>query len=220
MKTNEVVFILDKSGSMSNLVSDTIGGFNSILKEQSENGEGEVLVSTVLFNERRKVLYDRVKIADVPEMTTKDYKPSGCTALIDAIGYSIKHIKKIYKYIREEDVPDHTLFVIITDGLENSSRDFSSSEVKKMIKEQQDKHNWEFLFIGANIDAIETATHYGIDRDYSFNYLADETGTSKVYDAVSKKVSMTRNAVRNMKSSNFCLCAITADYEKRSKKKK
>lgn len=117
-------------------------------------------------------------------------------------------------------MPDHTLFVIITDGLENSSRDFSSSEVKKMIKEQQDKHNWEFLFIGANIDAVETAAHYGIDRDYSFNYLADETGTSKVYDAVSKKVSMIRNAVRNMKSSNCCLCAITADYEKRSKKKK
>lgn len=217
MKTNEVVFILDKSGSMSDLVSDTIGGFNSILDEQKEKNDGEVLVSTVLFNENRKVLHDRVKIADVPKMTRKDYRADGSTALIDAIGYSIKHIKDVHKYIREEDIPEHTLFVIITDGCENSSSVFSFKEVKMMIKEQQEKSNWEFLFIGANIDAVGTASNYGICEDYAFNYLADRIGTKKVFGAISKKVSATRKAMKCCKASNSCMGEITKDYNARRK---
>ena len=218
MKTNEVVFIIDKSGSMSNLVSDTIGGFNSMLNEQKANNEdGKVLVSTVLFNERRKVIHDREDITSIKEMTNKDYVPSGCTALIDAIGYSIKHIDSVHKYIREEDIPDHTLFIIITDGLENASHKYSSDEVKKMIKDRQNKKNWEFMFIGANIDAIETAEDMGIDRDYSFNYISDSVGQGVVYGSISKKISASRKATRFCKSSNDCMKDVTTDYNKRKK---
>lgn len=218
MKTNEVVFIIDKSGSMSDLVSDTIGGFNSMLNEQKENNEdGKVLVSTVLFNERRKVVHDREDIANINEMTKKNYVPSGCTALIDAIGYGIKHISNIYKYIRPEDIPDHTLFIIITDGLENASHTYSSDEVKKMIKEKQDKDNWEFMFIGANIDAVETAEDMGIYNDYAINYMADGLGQGLVYKSVSKKISASRKAKRFCKTSNACFAEVTTDYNRRKK---
>lgn len=221
MKTNEVVFIIDKSGSMCDLVGDTIGGFNSVLKEQkANNNDGKVLVSTVLFNEQRKVIHDREDIANVREMVSKDYVPAGSTALIDAIGYSIKHIDSVYKYIREEDIPEHTLFVIITDGYENASHVYSSDEVKKMIKDRQDNKNWEFLFIGANIDAVETASNIGIDREYAFNYIADKIGNSIVYDCISEKISTVKKAVRGCKSSNESLCKITKDHKKRSKAKK
>ena len=219
MKTNEVVFIIDKSGSMSNLVSDTIGGFNSMLKEQKENNEdGKVLVSTVLFNERRKVIHDREDISKIEEMTKKNYVPSGCTALIDAIGYGIKHIDSVHKYIREEDIPEHTLFIIITDGLENASHDYSSDEVKDMIKERQEKKNWEFLFIGANIDAVETGKDIGICEDYLFNYIADGVGQAEVYRGISRKITASRKAAKCCKSSNSCMDSITRDYNKRKKK--
>ena len=219
MKTNEVVFIIDKSGSMSDLVSDTIGGFNSMLNEQKENNvDGKVLVSTVLFNERRKVVHDREDIVNVKEMTKKNYVPSGCTALIDAIGYGIKHISNIHKYIRPEDIPDHTLFIIITDGLENASHTYSSDEVKEMIKEKQDKDNWEFMFIGANIDSVETAEDMGIDKDYAINYMADGIGQGLVYKSVSKKISASRKAKRFCKSSNVCMKAVTEDYNRRKKR--
>ena len=219
MKTNEVVFIIDKSGSMSDMVSDTIGGFNSMLREQKENkDDGNVLVSTVFFNEYREVVHDREDIANIPELTKKDYVPCGCTALLDAIGYGIKYIKKVHKVIRPEDIPDHTVFIIITDGLENASHHYGSSQIKKMIKEQQDKHNWEFIFIGANIDAVETADEMGIDNDSAFNYISDGIGNDLLYGSVSKKINIVRKTERMRKSSNLCFNDITEDYNKRTKK--
>ena len=161
MKNNmtELVFILDRSGSMAGLESDTIGGFNSMIEKQKKQ-----YVSTVLFDDESEVLYDRVKLGDVPKMTDKDYTVRGCTALIDAIGGAIHHIGNIHKYARPEDVPEHTMLVITTDGQENASHRYTSEQVKKIIERQKEKYGWEFLFIGANIDAVETAARYGIDE--------------------------------------------------------
>ena len=156
----ELVFILDRSGSMSGLESDTIGGFNAMIEKQKKQ-DGDCYVSTVLFDNESRVLHDRIKLADVPKMTDEDYTVGGCTALIDAIGGAIHHIGNIHKYARPEDVPAHTMFVITTDGMENASHRYSSEEVKKMIERQKTKYGWEFLFIGANIDAVETAKHFG-----------------------------------------------------------
>jgi uncharacterized protein YegL len=193
MKNNvtELVFILDRSGSMSGLEADTIGGFNSMIKKQRAE-DGECYVSTVLFDNESEVLHDRVKLADVPQMTENDYTVRGCTALIDAIGGAIKHISNIHKYARPEDVPEHTMFVITTDGQENASRRYTSDAVKKMIEQQKEQHGWEFLFIGANIDAVETAKRYGIDRNRAVNYNADAQGTSVLYETVSKAVCSVR----------------------------
>ena len=155
----EIVFILDRSGSMGGLENDTIGGFNAMLKEQKEKDD-KAFVTTVLFDHERFTLHDRLPIEKVPEMTAKDYTVRGCTALLDAIGYTIEHIKRIHHYARREDVPASTMFVITTDGYENASRHYSGPAVKKMINAQK-KKGWEFLFIGANIDAIATARDYG-----------------------------------------------------------
>ncbi|MBQ4251549.1 MAG: VWA domain-containing protein, partial [Erysipelotrichaceae bacterium] len=163
----ELVFILDRSGSMSGLEGDTVGGYNSMLEKQRKE-EGECLVSTVLFNSTSQVICDRQDIKKVRNMEPEDYFPSGCTALIDAMGDAIKHIKNVHKYIREEDVPEHTLFVITTDGYENASRRYSAAEVRKMVSAQKEA-GWQFLFLGANIDAVETARSYGIDEDKSVN---------------------------------------------------
>lgn len=218
MKTNEVVFILDRSGSMEGLEKDTIGGFNRILKEQKENkDDGEVLVSTVLFDDERIVLHDRKNINDIERMTEKEYVPRGSTALIDALGYSIKHITNIHKYIREEDVPEHTLFVIITDGMENASHDFSSDEVKKMIKHEEEKYGWEFMFIGSNIDAVETAKGYGISAEYAFNHIGDEVSTEIVFGGISEKITNTRRMKRGKNSLNTCMDDVTKDYNRRKK---
>ena len=187
----ELVFILDRSGSMEGLEADTIGGFNSMLKKQREQ-EGDVLVSTVLFDDESIVLHDRLPLQDVPTMTGKDYCPRGCTALIDAIGGAIRHIRNIHKYARPEDVPAHTLFVITTDGMENASHCFSSAEVKKMIQHQEKEHGWEFLFIGANIDAVDTASKIGIRKDRAVNYHADRKGTKVLYDALATPISRMR----------------------------
>ncbi len=187
----ELVFILDRSGSMSGLESDTIGGFNGMITDQKKK-DGRCFVSTVLFDHEILTLYDRVPLEKIEKMTDKDYQVRGCTALLDAIGTSIVHIENIHKYIREEDVPENTVFVIITDGLENASKEFSSDKVKKMIESKKKKNNWEFLFIGANIDAVETASHIGINRDRAVNYHADECGTSVVYSTVSNAVSRVR----------------------------
>ena len=185
MKNNvtELVFILDRSGSMSGLEADTIGGFNSMLEKQKAE-DGHCYVSTVLFNGESLVIHDRLALAEVPKMTAKDYTVGGCTALIDAIGDAVKHISNVHKYIRAEDVPAHTLFVITTDGEENASRRYSSDKVKAMIKEKQEM-GWEFLFIGANIDAVETAARYGISADRAANYHADAKGTEMLYKSVS-----------------------------------
>ncbi|MCI6560748.1 MAG: VWA domain-containing protein [Oscillospiraceae bacterium] len=218
MKNNitELVFILDRSGSMSGLESDTIGGFNSMIKKQKKL-EGDCYVSTVLFDNESKVLHDRVKLRDVPEMTDNDYTVGGCTALIDAIGGAIHHIGNIHKYARAEDVPEHTMFVITTDGQENASHRYTSEQVKKMIERQKEKYGWEFLFIGANIDAVETAARYGISRDRAVNYNADGDGTHILYDSVTKAVFNVRSSapLRADWSKD-----IDADYMKRGKKRK
>lgn len=178
MKNNmtELVFILDRSGSMAGLESDTVGGFNSMIEKQKKQ-DGECYVSTVLFDNESEVLHDRMKLGDVPKMTENDYTVRGCTALIDAIGGAIHHIGNIHKYARPEDVPEHTMFVITTDGQENASHRYTSEQVKNMIDRQKEKYGWEFLFIGANIDAGETAARYGISRDRAVNYNSDGEGT-------------------------------------------
>ena len=211
----ELVFILDRSGSMSGLESDTIGGFNSMI-EQQKKLDGECLVSTILFDDESKVLHDRVKLADIPKMTDKDYVVGGCTALIDAIGGAIKHIESIHKYARPEDVPTNTMFVITTDGMENASHVYSSKQVKKMI-EQQKERGWEFLFIGANIDAVETAAYYGIDKNRAVNYNADSVGTRVLYESVGR-VTCEMRACKAI--SEDWDKDITADYQRRSQEKK
>ena len=190
----ELVFILDRSGSMSGLESDTIGGFNAMIEKQRKQ-EGTCYVSTVLFDDESRVLHDRVKLESVPKMTDRDYTVGGCTALIDALGGAIHHIGNIHKYARPEDVPANTMFVITTDGMENASRHYSSEQVKKMIERQKEKYGWEFLFIGANIDAVETASRYGIGADRAVNYNADEKGTRIVYDTVAEAVCNVRASV-------------------------
>lgn len=187
----ELVFILDRSGSMGGLESDTIGGFNSLIEKQRKQ-DGECYVSTVLFDNVSEVIHDRVKLADVKPMTEKEYFVRGCTALIDAIGGAIHHIGNIHKYARPEDVPEHTMFVITTDGLENASHKYSSDEVKKMVERQKEKYGWEFLFIGANIDSVETAKHFGIGADRAVNYHADSQGTEVLFDTVAETVCCMR----------------------------
>lgn len=189
--TTELVFILDRSGSMAGLESDTIGGFNSMIKKQ-KNQDGKCYVSTVLFDDRIEVVHDRVELSSIKEMTGNDYYVRGCTALIDAIGLSIRHIANIHKYARPEDVPENTLFVITTDGMENASHQFSSDEVKRMIEKEKAKYGWEFIFIGANIDAVETAKQFGINSDRAVNYHADSKGTKVLYEAVSDAVCNVR----------------------------
>lgn len=187
----ELVFIIDRSGSMGGLESDTIGGFNSLVEKQKKQ-DGKCYVTTVLFDNLIETIHDRKELADIRKLTDKDYYVRGCTALIDAIGTSVKHIANIHKYARAEDVPEHTMFVIITDGMENASREFSSDEVKKMIETHKKNDGWEFLFIGANIDAVETAKGFGIDEECSVDYRADKRGTSVVYNAMEKAVGCIR----------------------------
>ena len=193
MKNNitELVFILDRSGSMSGLESDTIGGFNSLIEKQRKQ-DGECYVSVVLFDNRSEVLYDRVELKDVRKMTERDYTVHGCTALIDAVGGAIKHIGNIHKYARPEDVPEHTMFVITTDGMENASRHYSSAQVKRMVQQRKEKDGWEFLFIGANIDSVDTAGRIGIDSNRAVNYHADKIGTAVLYEAVSVSIGNVR----------------------------
>ncbi len=189
--TTELVFILDRSGSMAGLESDTIGGFNAMIEKQKKQ-DGECFVSTVLFDNECKVLHDRVPLSKVGKMTAQDYTVGGCTALIDAIGGAIKHIGNIHKYARHEDVPKNTVFIITTDGMENASKRFTADEVKKLVERQKSKYGWEFLFLGANIDAVETAKRYGIDEDRAVNYHCDKKGTAANYRAMGKAISSIR----------------------------
>lgn len=212
----EIVFILDRSGSMSGLEADTIGGFNSIIEKQKK-AEGEALVSTVLFDNVSEVIHDRVNSRDIQPMTDRDYTVRGCTALLDAIGGAIHHIGNIHKYARAEDVPEHTLFIITTDGMENASRFYSSDRVKQMIEWQKAKYDWEFLFLGANIDAVETARHFGIGADRAVNYHSDSAGTQLNYEVLSEAITTVRNSAP---LSADWKSRIDEDYEKRGKGKK
>ncbi len=210
----ELVFILDRSGSMAGLESDTIGGFNAMIEKQKKE-EGECYISTVLFDNVSEVLHDRVKLSVIKPMTDKEYTVRGCTALIDAIGGAIHHIGNIHKYARPEDVPEHTMFIITTDGMENASQRYSSDEVKKMIERQKEKYGWEFLFIGANIDAVETAKRYGINEDRAVNYNADAKGTGILYESVACAVSNVRKCAS---LDNSWRENLDEDYKKRGKK--
>ena len=193
MKNNitELVFILDRSGSMSGFESDTIGGFNATIQAQKEQA-GKVYVSTVLFSNESKVMHDRVDIAEIQPMTEKDYRVGGCTALLDAIGGAIHHIGNIHKYARPEDVPEHTIFVITTDGMENASHRYSGREIKEKIKRQTEKYGWEFIFLAANIDAVETADDLGIRRDRAANYNQTKDGVERSYRAMSRAITSVR----------------------------
>ena len=199
----EIVFILDRSGSMSGLEADTIGGFNSMIEKQKK-AEGEALISTVLFDNTSEVIHDRVSVQNIKPITNEDYTVRGCTALLDAIGGAIHHIGNVHKYARAEDVPEHTMFVITTDGMENASRKYDSEKVKKMIERQKEKYGWEFLFLGANIDAVETARHFGISEDRAVNYHSDSEGTQLNYEVVSEAICAVR-----------CSAPLSADWKKR-----
>ena len=217
MKQNltELVFILDRSGSMAGLEDDTIGGFNAMIEKQKQE-PGEALISTLLFDNLREVIHDRVEVRKVQPMTRADYYVRGCTALLDAVGSAIHHIGNVHKYAREEDRPEKTLFVITTDGMENASHQYSYDRVKAMISRQKEKYGWEFLFLGANIDAAREAARFGIDADRAADYHADSQGTAVVYAAVSE-------AVCNLRANAAPLAAnwkqnIDADFKKRNNK--
>ena len=215
MKKNltELVFILDRSGSMAGLEKDTIGGFNAMLEKQRKE-PGEAYVSTVLFDNETQVIHDRIPIREVSDLTEEEYYVRGCTALLDAVGGAIHHIGNVHKYAREEDRPDKTLFVITTDGMENASHRYTYEKVKAMIGRQREKYGWEFLFLGANIDAAREAARFGISPDRAADYHCDSVGTALNYQVISETVGHFRAArpiAANWKER------IDADFKKRGK---
>ncbi len=217
----EIVFILDRSGSMAGLENDTIGGYNSMLEKQ-KNEEGEVIISTVLFDNVTEVLHDRIPLDKINPITEKEYFVRGSTALLDAVGGAIHHIGNVHKYAREEDVPEKTLFIITTDGMENSSRQYTYNKVKKMVERQKEKYHWEFIFMGANMDAVSVANNFGVDRLHAVTYECDGAGTALNYKVMSKMVSRARKAgsAKEMGAafdSEEMLSEIRDDYNKRHK---
>ena len=188
----ELVFILDRSGSMSGLEADTIGGFNSMVEKQKSN-DGEAYISTVLFDHESVVLHDRKDLRSISPMTEEEYCVRGSTALYDAVGRAIRHISIVHKYARPEDVPEHTMFIITTDGMENASREYDSAAVKRLIDERKEKYGWEFIFLGANIDAVEAAGRIGIGADRAATYRSDDVGTRLNYAVINDAVSSVRS---------------------------
>lgn len=212
----ELVFILDRSGSMSGLEKDTIGGFNSMLEKQRKE-PGDAVVSTVLFDNEIEVIHDRVVIADVPNLTDKEYFVRGCTALLDAVGGAIHHIGNVHKYARKEDVPEKTLFIITTDGMENASRHYTYDKVRHMIERQKERYGWEFPFLGANIDAAAEAKRFGIDESMAANYHCDEVGTVLNYEVISEAITSVRTSAAPLSAD--WKKKIDADYKKRGGKR-
>lgn len=219
----EVVFILDRSGSMRGLEADTIGGFNSLIEKQQKE-DGEAYISTILFDDQSEVLYDRVPVNKIEPMNDRQYYVRGCTALLDAIGGAIKHISDVHKHTKEEDRPEKTMFIITTDGMENASRKYSYDKVKKLVEKQKKKNNWEFLFLGANIDAIDVAGKFGIGANRAMNYHCDSVGTAVNFKAVSSVISNFRDAKCKINDTEYmdemmetCCAPIIADYESRNK---
>ena len=212
----ELVFSLDRSGSMSGLEKDTVGGFNSMLKKQRKE-PGDAVVSTVLFDNETEVIHDRVSIADVLDLTDREYFVRGCTALLDAVGGAIHHIGNIHKYARKEDVPEKTLFIITTDGMENASHHYTYNKVRRMIERQKKRYGWEFLFLGANIDAAAEARRFGIDESMAANYHCDEAGTALNYEVISEAITSVRACAAPLSAD--WKKKIDADYKKRSGKR-
>ncbi len=210
----EIVFILDRSGSMSGLEKDTIGGFNSLIEKQKKE-EGQAYISTVLFDNHSEVLHDRVPLDKITPMTDKEYFVRGSTALLDAVGGAIHHIGNVHKYAREEDRPSRTLFIITTDGMENASRRYTADKVKSMIERQKEKYGWEFLFLGANIDAVTTASMFGIERDMAVDYHSDKKGTALNYEVLNDAISQVRTCSKPL--SGEWKSRIKEDYERRRK---
>ena len=201
----ELVMILDRSGSMAGLEADTIGGFNSMIEKQKKE-EGEVYVSTILFDNESEVIYDRENIRGIEPMTERQYYVRGCTALLDAVGGAIKHISTVHKYAREEDVPEKTIFVITTDGMENASRIYDYNEVRRMIERQKEQYHWEFIFLGANIDAAGEAARFGISASRAARYRHDGHGTALNYSVVSDAICKMRSA-----ESAVCMGSVFED---------
>lgn len=215
MKKNltELVFILDRSGSMSGLESDTIGGYNSMLSKQKKE-EGEATITTVLFDDEYELLHDRISIKGVDSITDKEYFVRGTTALLDAIGKTLNKIINVQRHTAEDEKAENIMFVIITDGMENSSYEYNYDKIKNMIEHQKNKYGWEFIFLGANIDSVATAEHFGIDKDRAADYKADSKGTLLNYEVISETVSSLR---KNKKVSSSWKDRIERDYESRGK---
>jgi len=217
----EIVFILDRSGSMGGLEKDTIGGYNSMLERQKKE-DGEAIISTVLFDDKSEVLHDRKNLYDVKSITDRDYYVRGCTALLDAVGGAIHHIGNVHKYMPAKERPEKTMFIITTDGMENASKEYSYSKVKKMVEEKKKKYHWEFIFLGANIDAVEVAGRFGVERNRAVRYECDSAGTKLNFEVMSRMVSCAKKAKSAVEMNEMMDCCevlapIKEDYKRRHK---